>query len=94
MIEMIHFPQSERFAVQLRFLSKKQPECVDIDHDPKNDPPRKWIYHWSGDAAIPLHCEVKLYGPSGNVTLDIICQPTPVIILTTKTGLIILTGKA
>jgi hypothetical protein len=92
MISMIHFPHDHRFAVRLRFLSKTKPETVEIAHDPNNDPPRKWVFHWRDGSSIPVHCELRFYGPDGNMMLDVIFQPNPIIILANKTGLIITTG--
>ena len=92
MIDILHIPQTRRFAAQLRFSDQQRLEILEIDHHPELDPPRKWVFHWRDGNSIPVHCELRFYGPDGNMILDVIFQPNPIIILANKTGLIITTG--
>ena len=92
MIDLLHIPQTRRFAAQLRFSGQQRPELLEIDHHPELDPPRKWTFQSRGGGKTPTHCEVKLHGPDGGITFDLIYQPGPIVVIVNKTGLIITTN--
>ena len=90
MIDIVHIPQTRRFAAQLRFYAQHRPELLAIDHHPELDPPRKWTFHCHGDGKMPVHCEVKLFGSHDGITFDLICRPGPIVIIVNKNGLTVM----
>ena len=68
---------------------------MEISHDPGLDPARVWSVKKPEESAYRIRCELRLFGPTGEIiALEILTSNFPLTILTDCTGMTITaTGK-